>query len=74
MKLKEPKTTDHACENALRLLAEERDQAWAAYLAATTELDGERYEALEPWAWNQLKSRLTAVDARVSALRGPSKA
>lgn len=47
---------------AERLHIEEAD-AWFEYLDATRN-QGQRYDEVEPWAWNRLGVKLRAIQAR----------
>lgn len=59
-----------------RLLATETADAWFEYGEACRIArieTADRYEQIEPWAWNRLQARLTAVAARRGALSRPAR-
>lgn len=48
---------------ALGKLALDEQAAWGEYLEAT-QIEGYRYEEVEPWAWNRLNRRLQEIQAQ----------
>lgn len=46
--------------------------AWSHYLSATRDLGRQRYEEVEPWAWDRLQARLARIRKRGRALRAPA--
>ena len=64
--------TQTASAGALRALAVQTADAWFEYGEAcrTARVDcPDRCDEIEPWAWNRLRRRLAAIDARRRELR-----
>lgn len=57
---------------SLDMLASEERSVWEEYLRATRD-QGLRYDEVEPWAWNRLTGKLTAIKARRAALAAPAR-
>jgi len=57
-------TATAADTHAQALLRSEELSAWSEYLTATRYQPEARYDEVEPWAWERLRSRLRAVTAR----------
>jgi hypothetical protein len=57
-----------AASKAARRLLRETVDAWHDYLERTRDLDGRRYEEVEPWAWRLLRERLRTLAARQERL------
>jgi hypothetical protein len=61
-----PKLTD------AELLTVEECDAWYEYLASTQEQHDQRYDEVEPWAWNKLQTKVRAIDVRRRHLGAPA--